>query len=70
MISLREGKIKKVFFYRGKQVFIIHMITDEYEGYHFKIVDRCNKSETYSVPFKYASECEQVSTIMIKEGRI
>lgn len=70
MINLKDGDVKKVFFYKGRQVYIIYVVTDKYEGYHFKIVNRCKKSECYSVPFKYQGECETVSTMMIKEGKI
>lgn len=71
-LNLREGKIAKTFFFKGRQVYIIHMVTDKYEGYHFKIVNRCDRSagECYSAPFKHSGECEKISMAMIKEGRI
>ena len=53
-------------------MYIVHMVTDKYEGYHFKIANRCDKSagECYSAPFKYSCECEKISMAMIKEGRV
>lgn len=70
LVNLKNGKVQKMFFYKGKQVFIVHMITDKYDGYHFKIIDKCNQSETYSVPFKYENECEKMSIDMIRNGKI
>lgn len=71
-VNLKDGKLAKTFFYKGRQIYIVHMVTNKYEGYHFKIVNRCNSDagECYSVPFKYESECEQVSVQMIKQGKI
>lgn len=69
-VDLKNGKVCKTFFYKGRQIFIIHVETEKYKGYHFKIVNKCKKNECYSAPFIHEHECEQISMQMVRQGRV